>query len=219
MLISEVYLREARVKVILKDQNCLKSFLLPLSVNVLDEAVGDAVPGESLVGWLPEHWVETKVGGRVDHWHGRLVPIDVVPLAERVHDVQLDVREGGDGVEDEGLELLVAAQVFSHRADTLPIVHHVFAQEELDHLRIWKCNFNLKQRYTSFFTSVHIPDLICALNNETRAVKLLGPVPVEPLLLPQAGVVVLGQDANELPEGEGEGDQGEQEGDQHLRSC
>ena len=148
-----------------------------------------------------------------------VLPVDVVPLAERVHDVQLDVGEGDHGVEHEGLELLVAAQVLAHRADALPVVHHVLAQEELDHLRIWKCNCNLKQRNTSFFTSVHIPDLICALNNETRAVKLLGPVPVEPLLLPQAGVVVLGQDANELPEGEGGGDQGEEEGDQHLRSC
>ena len=209
------------MKVFLKDQNCncLKSFLLPLSVNVLDEAVGDAVPCEGLVSGLPKHRVVAEMSCRVDHRHGRLITVDVVPLAERVHDVQLDVREGGDGVEDEGLELLVAAQVFSHRTDTLPIVHHVFAQEELDHLRILKCNFNLKQRYRSFFTSVHIPDLICALNNETRAVKLLGPVPVEPLLLPQAGVVVLGQDANELPEGEGGGDQGEEEGDQHLRSC
>ena len=110
MLISEVYLRETRVKVFLKDQNCncLKSFLLPLSVNVLDEAVGDAVPGESLVGWLPEHWVETKVGGRVDHWHGCLVPVDVVPLTEGVNDVQLDVGKGSEGVEDETSEVLHA---------------------------------------------------------------------------------------------------------------
>ena len=159
------------------------------------------------------------MGGCVYHWHRGLVTVDVVALAKRVDDVQLDVGEGDHGVEHEGLELLVAAQVLAHRADALPVVHHVLAQEELDHLRIWKCNCNLKQRNTSFFTSVHIPDLICALNNETRAVKLPGPVPVEPLLLPQAGVVVLGQDANELPEGEGGGDQGEEEGDQHLRSC
>merc|ERR1719242_2968778 len=56
--------------------------VLQLSVNVLDEAVGDAVPGESLVAWFPKHWVETKVSCRVDHWHGSLVPVDVVPLAE-----------------------------------------------------------------------------------------------------------------------------------------
>ena len=49
----------------------------------------------------------------MDHRHRRLVPVDVVPLAERVHDVQLDVGEGFDGVEDEGFELVIAAQVLT----------------------------------------------------------------------------------------------------------
>ena len=72
----------------------------------------------------------------LDHRHCRLVPVNVVPFTERVHDVQLDVGEGDHGVEHEGLELLVAAQVLAHRADALPVVHHVLAQVELDQLRI-----------------------------------------------------------------------------------
>ena len=76
------------------------------------------------------------MGGCVYHWHRGLVTVDVVALAERVHDVQLDVGEGDHGVEHEGLELLVAAQVLAHRADALPVVHHVLAQVELDQLRI-----------------------------------------------------------------------------------
>ena len=68
MLISEVYLREARVKVFLKDQNCncLKSFLLPLSVNVLDEAVRDTIPRSSLDDGLTKDGVVSGVGGRIE---------------------------------------------------------------------------------------------------------------------------------------------------------
>ena len=110
--------------------------LLPLSIDVLDEAVGHPVPRERLVGRFSEHRVPTKMGGCVYHWHRGLVTVDVVALAERIHDVQLDVGEGDHGVEHEGLELLVAAQVLAHRADALPVVHHVFAQVELDQLRV-----------------------------------------------------------------------------------
>ena len=112
--------------------------LLPLSIDVLDEAVGNPVPGERLVGRLSEPRVPTKMGGGVDHWHRGLVTVDVVALAERVHDVQLDVGEGDHGVEHEGLKLVVAAQVLAHRADALPVVHHVLVQVRLYGSRI--CN-------------------------------------------------------------------------------
>ena len=52
-----------------------------------------------------------KVSVVVDHWHRCLVLFDVVPLAERVHNVQLDVWEGGHGVQDEGLGVVNATQV------------------------------------------------------------------------------------------------------------
>ena len=69
--------------------------LLPLPIDVLDEAVGNPVPRERLVGRFSEHRVPTKMGGCVYHWHRGLVTVDVVALAERVHDVQLQVGEGG----------------------------------------------------------------------------------------------------------------------------
>ena len=77
-----------------------------MSLNVLDEGVWDAVPGELLASGLPEHRVVAKMGCRVDHWHRCLVPVNVVPLTERVDDVQLDVGEGSEGVEDETGEVL-----------------------------------------------------------------------------------------------------------------
>ena len=71
----------------------------------------------------------------------------------------------------------------------------------------------------SLVTSVHIPDLICALNHKARAVKLPGSFPVETLLLPQAGVVVARLNAKELPGGGGEGNEGEEAEDHHLYAC
>ena len=68
-------------------------------------------------------------------------------------------------------------------------------------------------------TSVHIPDLICALNDEARAVKLPGSHPVEALLLPEAGVVEARLDAKELPGGGREGNEGEESEDDHHCSC
>ena len=41
--------------------------LLPLSVNVLDEAVRDSVPGEGLVSSLPKDRVVAEVSCSVDH--------------------------------------------------------------------------------------------------------------------------------------------------------
>ena len=76
------------------------------------------------------------MGGGVDHWHRGLVTVDVVALAERVDDVQLDVGEGGERVEDEGGQVLHALDVLPHERDALPVVHHVLAQVELDQLRI-----------------------------------------------------------------------------------
>ena len=68
-------------------------------------------------------------------------------------------------------------------------------------------------------TSVHIPDLICALNHKPRAVKLPGSFPVETLLLPQAGVVVARLNAKELPGSGGGGNEGEEAEDHHLYGC
>ena len=64
----------------------------------------------------------------MDHRHRRLVPVDVVPLAERVHDVQLDVGEGGEGVDDEASQVLHALDVLAHEGDALPILHHVLVK-------------------------------------------------------------------------------------------
>ena len=58
-----------------------------MSLNVLDEGVWDAVPGELLASGFPEHRVAAKMGCRMNHWHCCLVPVDVVPLAEGVDDV------------------------------------------------------------------------------------------------------------------------------------
>ena len=74
----------------------------------------------------------------LDHRHCRLVPVDVVPFAERVHDVQLDVGEGGERVEDEGGQVLHALDVLPHERDALPVVHHVLVQVRLYGSRI--CN-------------------------------------------------------------------------------
>ena len=112
--------------------------LLPLSIDVLDEAVGHPVPRERLVGRFSEHRVPTKMGGCVYHWHRGLVTVDVVALAERIHDVQLDVGEGGEGVEDEGGQVLHALDVLPHERDALPVVHHVLVQVRLYGGRI--CN-------------------------------------------------------------------------------
>ena len=71
----------------------------------------------------------------------------------------------------------------------------------------------------SLLTSVHIPDLICALNHKARAVKLPRSLPVEALLLPQAGVVVARLNAKELPGSGGEGNEGEEAEDHHLYGC
>ena len=67
----------------------------------------------------------------LDHRHCRLVPVNVVPFAKRVHDVQLDVGEGGECVEDEGGQVLHALDVLPHERDALPVVHHVLVQVRL----------------------------------------------------------------------------------------
>ena len=103
ILISEMYLRN---KFQVKSQDV--SSLLPISLDVLDEGVGDSVPGELLASRLPEDRVVSKMGCRVDHWHRCLVSVDVVPLTEDVNDVQLDVGKGSEGVEDETSEVLHA---------------------------------------------------------------------------------------------------------------
>ena len=77
-----------------------------MSVDILDKGVGDAIPGKLLASGLSEHRVGAEMGCRVDHWHCRLVPVNVVPLTERVNDVQLDVGEGFEGVEDKTGEVL-----------------------------------------------------------------------------------------------------------------
>ena len=64
----------------------------------------------------------------LDHRHCRLVPVDVVPFAKRVHDVQLDVGEGVERVEDEGGQVLHALDVLPHERDALPVFHHVLVQ-------------------------------------------------------------------------------------------
>ena len=51
------------------------------------------------------------MGCRVDHRHRRLVPVDVVPLAEGVDDVQLDVGEGSESVKDKTGEVLHALKM------------------------------------------------------------------------------------------------------------
>ena len=99
-----------------------------MSLDVLDEGVWDAVPGELLASGFPEHRVAAKMGCRMNHWHRCLVPVDVVPLAEGVYDVQLDVGEGGEGVEDEAGQVLHALDVLAHEGDALPILNHVLVK-------------------------------------------------------------------------------------------
>ena len=57
-------------------------YLLPLSINVFDEAVRDTIPGSSLVGGLTKDGVVSGVGGRMDHGHSRLVPVNVIAFPE-----------------------------------------------------------------------------------------------------------------------------------------
>ena len=45
---------------------------------------------------LAKDGMPSGVCGGVDDGHGGLVAVDVVALAERVHDVQLQVGEGGE---------------------------------------------------------------------------------------------------------------------------
>ena len=60
----------------------LLNYLLPLSVNLLDEAVRDPIPGGSLVGGRAKRGVVSGVGGRMDHGHSRLVAVDVIAFQE-----------------------------------------------------------------------------------------------------------------------------------------
>jgi len=147
-----------------------------MSLDVLDEGVWDAVPGELLASGFPEHRVAAKMGCRMNHWHRCLVPVDVVPLAEGVYDVQLDVGEGSEGVEDEAGQVLHALDVLAHEGDALPILNHVLVKIGLYGGRI----------------SVHVPQLIGAVNDEALAVEVLGSIAVEPGVLVQAAVVVPG---------------------------
>ena len=60
----------------------LLNYLLPLSVNLLDEAVRDPIPGGSLVGGRAKCGVVSGVGGRMDHGHSCLVAVDVIAFQE-----------------------------------------------------------------------------------------------------------------------------------------
>jgi len=117
------------------------------------------------------------MGSRVDHWHRCLVPVDVVPLTEGVNDVQLDVGKGSEGVEDETSEVLHALDVLAHVGNAFPIVHHVLVQIGLYDSRI----------------SVHVPQLVCAVDDKALTVKILGLIIwVDLGILPEAAVVVSG---------------------------
>jgi len=158
-----------------------------MSIDVLDKRVGDTVPGELLASGLAEHRVGAKMGCRVNHWHCCLVPVNVVPLTERVDDVQLDVGEGSEGVEDETGEVLHPLDVLAHESDALPILHHVLVKIGLYGSRI----------------SVHVPQLVSAVNDKALTVEVLGSITVEAGVLPQAAVVVPGRQLNcSLPVGD-----------------
>ena len=103
-------------------------YLLPLPVNILDKGVGETVPGELLSSGFPKHRMGTEVSCRVDHRHRCLVPVDVVARTEGVNDVQLDIREGSEGVEDEAGQVLHALDVLAHEGDALPILNHVLVK-------------------------------------------------------------------------------------------
>jgi len=149
-------------------------YILPVSVDVLDKGVGDPVPGELLTSGSSKQRMVTKMGGCVDHRHCRLVPVNVVPFTERVQNVQLDVGEGGERVEDEGGQVLHALDVLPHERDALPVVHHVLVQVRLYGGRI----------------SVHVPQLISAVDDESFTVKVLRTRAIQSGTFPQAGVVV-----------------------------
>ena len=100
------------------------------------------IGGHVLFVWLIIFFV--CLFGFLDHRHCRLVPVNVVPFTERVHDVQLDVGEGGECVEDEGGQVLHALDVLPHERDALPVVHHVLVQVRLYGGRI--CNKMSKER-------------------------------------------------------------------------
>jgi len=147
-----------------------------MPVNILDKGVGETVPGELLSSGFPKHRMGTEVSCRVDHRHRCLVPVDVVARTEGVNDVQLDIREGSEGVEDETGEVLHTMDVLAHEGDALPIIHHVLVKVGLYFSRI----------------PVHVPQLIRAVNHKALTVKVLCAVAVEPGVPPQAAVVVAG---------------------------
>ena len=60
----------------------LLNYLLPLSVNFLDEAIRDPIPGSSLVGGWAKSGVVSGVGGRMDDGHSRLVAVNVIAFQE-----------------------------------------------------------------------------------------------------------------------------------------
>ena len=135
MLISEMYLRNG-CQTKAPDIVIKNFYLLPMPVNILDKGVGDTVPGELLSSGFPKHRMGTEVSCRVDHRHRCLVPVDVVARTEGVNDVQLDIREGSEGVEDETGEVLHTMDVLAHEGDALPIIHHVLVKVGLYFSRI-----------------------------------------------------------------------------------
>ena len=62
----------------------------------------------------------------------------VLTLAEAVQDVELEVREGGEGDVDQLQHGLQPPAVLAQHADALPVVHHVLVQVRLYGSRI--CN-------------------------------------------------------------------------------
>merc|ERR1712013_469284 len=107
-----------------------------------------------------------------------LNPLNLAPawftFTERIHNVQLDVGEGGECVEDEGGQVLHALDVLPHERDALPFFHHVLVQVRLYGGRI----------------SIHVPQLISAVDDESFTVKVLRTRAIQSGTFPQAGVVV-----------------------------
>ena len=60
----------------------------------------------------------------------------VLTLAEAVQDVELEVREGGEGDVDQLQHGLQPPAVFAQHADALPVLGHVLPQVTLHNIKI-----------------------------------------------------------------------------------
>ena len=106
-------------------------YLLSLTIKVLDEAVRNPIPGGSLTSRGPKYRVVTKMGGSVDHWHGSLVAVYIIPFTECIYNVKLDVRESNQCYVDQAYQLIHPTDIFAHHAYTLPVLRHVLVQVRL----------------------------------------------------------------------------------------